>query len=720
MARFGKGIAERVELGSGGSPGGSAGDIQVNNGSGGFGGISVVPISKGGWGGTTADTSALNFLPNVSNLVLDPFTPVTLLAYDAIDGVAGMVSSSYLTSLLMAAGSGSNVQYKNAIDGSFQGAANLNYFPTPLSTGSYVRINSGATTVGLVVQAGVTSPGALVQFKNSGGTILGSISATATASFASLTGTNLTSGLVPYVSTGGLLTNSSAFAWDNASSTLNITGTVNATTLTGGGSGITGLTFSQISGTATVPQGGTGATSFTTGQILVGNGTSAISSFSTFTFASNLFTVNTGASTANTALISNSGVTNAQVLTVNFAGGNVGASGDANAVMRIASNSTLRDPLSITVSGTNMLNVSGAGRSTFGGGAYIEPFGSASWINMPTTAASGIGNGGQGVNAWIAYVFSANQWFTGASSGDLAYRNTGGKILIGAHATRATVTLGTNEFVGIGYGAASNPPNLLTLKGDSGPVSGFTEGQLVIYGATNTNKRLQIGVDTSSGTMASFMQSVEAGGATRPLNVQPQGGSFNVGPLPPSFANAVFTSAATSDYNNPLTWSGAFINSGNTSKFFGMGYDASLTTGSANGAYFLQGFFAGSTANIPCFINPQDGDTYIGKDGAAQNLYINGNCRINKVGGALYIKQGTGGMSGTATMTSGVATVSITGLTTSDNCSSVTLITPGGTMGARVKAVCTANTLTLTAVGTTGLTVTSETSTYYYEITRPA
>lgn len=53
------------------------------------------------------------------------------------------------------------------------------------------------------------------------------------------------------------------------------------------------------------------------------------------------------------------------------------------------------------------------------------------WINMPTTGPSGIGHGGAGVNAWIAYSQVNNQWFTGALAGDINYRHTSGALNFG-------------------------------------------------------------------------------------------------------------------------------------------------------------------------------------------------------------------------------------------------------------------------------------------------
>lgn len=98
---------------------------------------------------------------------------------------------------------------------------------------------------------------------------------------------------------------------------------------------------------------------------------------------------------------------------------------------------------------------------------------------------------------------------------------------------------------------------------------------------------------------------------------------------------------------------------------------------------------------------------------------LNNDLKLITLGKALYIAEGTNGMQGTVPMTAGVATVTIAGLVSTDKVG-INLITPAGTLGPRVKAVCTTNTLTITSINTAGLTNTLETSTYSYRITRAA
>lgn len=73
------------------------------------------------------------------------------------------------------------------------------------------------------------------------------------------------------------------------------------------------------------------------------------------------------------------------------------------------------------------------------------------------------------------------------------------------------------------------------------------------------------------------------------------------------------------------------------------------------------------------------------------------------------LKEGGFILSGIATLASGVATLNDRRIQTS-SVATVSYQTPGGTTGTNLKAVCTKGVLTITAVGTGGSTVTTDTS----------
>lgn len=71
------------------------------------------------------------------------------------------------------------------------------------------------------------------------------------------------------------------------------------------------------------------------------------------------------------------------------------------------------------------------------------------WINMATTGPSGLGSGGAGNNAWIAYAASSGQWFSSSSTGDICYRNITGGLIFGTSSQIPSLVIATNTKVGL-------------------------------------------------------------------------------------------------------------------------------------------------------------------------------------------------------------------------------------------------------------------------------
>ncbi|MBU3659527.1 MAG: tail fiber domain-containing protein [Flavobacteriales bacterium] len=139
-----------------------------------------------------------------------------------------------------------------------------------------------------------------------------------------------------------------------------------------------------------------------------------------------------------------------------------------------------------------------AGTARFDGGALIQSFTNGTWINLPTTGPSGIGSGGPGVQAWIGYVQSNGQWFNDASAGDIAYRNTGGKLLWGNASSGAAMVLSSNN---LGIGTLS-PSEKLHVVGNirSSSLAG-TGSRMVVADANGTLSSTAIpgGITASNG-----------------------------------------------------------------------------------------------------------------------------------------------------------------------------------------------------------------------------
>ena len=102
-------------------------------------------------------------------------------------------------------------------------------------------------------------------------------------------------------------------------------------------------------------------------------------------------------------------------------------------------------------------------------------------------------------------------------------------------------------------------------------------------------------------------------------------------------------------------------------------------------------------------------------DNFTDQVQVSGNINLVTAGNKLKITEGSGGSVGQATLVSGTKAITIAVVSTSTR-AFTSVAVHGGTAGTRYKAVCTTNTLTLTAIDTSGATVTTDTSTLNYFI----
>ncbi len=123
------------------------------------------------------------------------------------------------------------------------------------------------------------------------------------------------------------------------------------------------------------------------------------------------------------------------------------------------------------------------GTVNFAGGAAISSFLNGTWINLPTTGASGLGSGGAGNNAWIGYVQSTGEWYTNAPTGDIAYRNTSGGLDFGNTSGQFTMTV-RNSQVGINL---VTPTTLLDVNG---PIATAISTETANYTITATDSTI--------------------------------------------------------------------------------------------------------------------------------------------------------------------------------------------------------------------------------------
>jgi hypothetical protein len=93
----------------------------------------------------------------------------------------------------------------------------------------------------------------------------------------------------------------------------------------------------------------------------------------------------------------------------------------------------------------------------------------ALWIDMATTGSSGIGSGGPGVNAWMAYSPGPGNWFSNSSTADICYRNTVAAMLWGNSSGHSSLRLASDQLAVYSVNDSYVP---LTIQGNSASQSG--------------------------------------------------------------------------------------------------------------------------------------------------------------------------------------------------------------------------------------------------------
>lgn len=141
----------------------------------------------------------------------------------------------------------------------------------------------------------------------------------------------------------------------------------------------------------------------------------------------------------------------------------------------------------------------------------------------------------------------------------------------------------------------------------------------------------------------------------------------------------------------------------------------------ASGSAAMLGFFGASAVVQPANTVAIDTAlTNLGLRASGGVANFNTDVKISTLGKALYIAEGSGGFSGSATLVLGTVAITIAGLTTADR-AYVQRTVAGGTAGTGgLLAVCTANTLTITSIIIAGTIQALDTATVNYFITRPA
>ena len=362
-----------------------------------------------------------------------------------------------------------------------------------LTAGSGITITNGAGSVTIAASGGsgtVTSvnvSGGSTGLTTSGGPVtssgtisLGGTLAVGYGGTGATTAANARTNLLPsYTSNAGKVlavnTGATDVEWIGASGT----GTVTSVALSGGSTGlttsggpITSAGTITLAGTLGVGYGGTGQTSFTDGQLLIGNSTGNTLTKSTLTAGSGISITNGSGSIT---IAATGGGGSGTVTSVDVSGGTTGLSFSGGPVTTSGT---------ITMSGTLDVDNGGTGQTTYTDGQLLIGNSSGNTLTKATlTAGTGIsitnGNGSISIAATnTGTVTSVGQSFTGGlisvsgspvtSSGTLALSvagTSGGIPYFSSGTTWASsAALAANALM-VGGGAGAAPSTITTGTG---------------------------------------------------------------------------------------------------------------------------------------------------------------------------------------------------------------------------------------------------------------
>ena len=397
----------------------------------------------------------------------------------AQSGTLGTAAYTASTAYAPAAGSTSILTLGTIGTGTWQGSV---ISPTYGGTG----VNNGAFTLtlaqsGTLGTAAYTASTAYAPAAGSGSiTTVGALTA---GSIGGAFGTINIGGTI----TGGTIADA---AGDNMTGGTLTVGTVNATTLTGAGSGITALNASNIaSGTLAVAYGGTGQATYTDGQLLIGDtGTTGLDIGTIAGTANEVIVTNgsgsitlstpqaigTGSSPQFSSLTLTGGTLDAQLLAGSTIENTLGA-------LTISSASTLTvtsTNFTVTTGGTGGINNTAIGQATPAAGTFT---------NLVSTGDLTVGGHIISANASPPSV-ADDKPEADAVSGTST--DTAGEITV-AGAGGSIITL---TFAGAGYPALSVPKCFIT------PVNGAAYAVMATgYNVTSTNTTMVI---TFTGALA--------------------------------------------------------------------------------------------------------------------------------------------------------------------------------------------------------------------------
>jgi hypothetical protein len=213
-----------------------------------------------------------------------------------------------------------------------------------------------------------------------------------------------------------------------------------------------------------------------------------------------------------------------------------------------------------------------------------------SWIQLSSAGPSGIGASGPGQSPWVALASQNGFWFTTAIAGDIAYRNTSGRLLFGTNGNT-----GPNMYID----TASNNGNIIIsskvgMSGVTSPINALDVAGNISCSVITASNFIGTASYATLANTASYVLNAVSSSAANSITFVP-----NLSNTASYVLNAISSSAATSITFTPtLANTASYVTTSQTASYVLNAVSSSYVSSSNSTINTLNTTFLNSTGTL--------------------------------------------------------------------------------------------------------------------------